>query len=246
MQTTPTLQLPYPEAADSADVPRDVKALADALDALGIGPAGVIQMWPGTAAPQGFYLCNGQQVPAATNPKLAALLGVAAGNVTLPDYRDAFPMGASATNALNSTGGAAQVALATAQLPAHNHGVNDPGHVHALDQQGAHSHGGQTGARDRSQSHGHLIASNAAIYNATAGTVVQWSQNTNLQNMFRAAMPADQTDPADHLHTIAIDGAHTHTADLRQTGVSVQNAGGGAAHENRPPFRAINFIIRAG
>ena len=33
--TTPNLALPYPELSDTADVPRDIKALADALDTRG-------------------------------------------------------------------------------------------------------------------------------------------------------------------------------------------------------------------
>jgi hypothetical protein len=35
MGNTPTLILPYPELTDTADVPRDVKALADRLDKMG-------------------------------------------------------------------------------------------------------------------------------------------------------------------------------------------------------------------
>lgn len=34
MATTPNLLLPYPEPSSSVDVPRDIKALADAIDAL--------------------------------------------------------------------------------------------------------------------------------------------------------------------------------------------------------------------
>lgn len=40
MANTPNLALPYPVPADTADVPRDVKALADKLDVV-VNPAGV-------------------------------------------------------------------------------------------------------------------------------------------------------------------------------------------------------------
>ncbi len=244
--TTPTLHLPFPSPDDTVDVPRDIEALANAIDPLGTVPVGCIMMWATAVAPGGWLLCQGQQVAAATYPGLAALFGQAAGQVTLPDYRDTFPVGAGPTMALGSAGGASTVALATGQLPAHNHGVNDPTHVHATDAQGGHSHGGATGARDRSQAHGHPI-STYTIYNATGGQLVQWTQAANLVGMYRAAgIPTDAVDPADHLHGISYDGVHGHNIDARATGITIQNAGGGGAHENRPPYRALNFIIRAG
>jgi microcystin-dependent protein len=80
----------------------------------------------------------GQLVPAATYPKLAALLGQAGGNVTIPDLRDRVPLGASATKALGSLGGEETVRLAAAQsgVPAHPHG-----HTFAVAAGGSHAHG---------------------------------------------------------------------------------------------------------
>jgi microcystin-dependent protein len=132
MGQTPNLSLPYPELGDSADVPRDIKALADALDAQSVIPAGVIQMWPDAAAPNGWLLCQGQPVPAASNPGLAAIFGTAGGNVTLPDLRGRALIGAAPVNvpasgdparALRSTGGLTAVKLTSVQsgLPAHQH-----------------------------------------------------------------------------------------------------------------------------
>ena len=34
MGSTPNLALPYPELSDNADVPQDIRALADKLDAI--------------------------------------------------------------------------------------------------------------------------------------------------------------------------------------------------------------------
>jgi hypothetical protein len=54
--TTPTLALPYPVAADTADVPRDIKALADKLDASILVPGcPIVSALPGSPV-------DGQQV----------------------------------------------------------------------------------------------------------------------------------------------------------------------------------------
>jgi microcystin-dependent protein len=246
MANTPILNLPYPTPDDTVDPPRDIGALANAIDPLGVVPVGCMMMWPTGVAPAGWLLANGQQVDAATYPGLSALFGQVGGKVTLPDYRDTFPVGAGPVTPLGQVGGAASVALATNQLPAHNHGVTDPGHAHGEAAAGYHSHGGTTAARDRSQAHGHTVHSNYSIYNASGGSQVNWSQNTNLQAMYRTNMVADAADPADHLHGISGDGSHTHAISSAATGIGTQNAGGGATHENRPPYRAINFIVRAG
>jgi microcystin-dependent protein len=201
-QTT-TLHLPYPVPGDTVDVPRDVAALANAIDPLGVVPIGAMLMWPTAVAPGGWLLMQGQKVAAATYPALAAMFGQdGSGNVTIPDMRDTFPVGAGAT-ALGTTGGAASVALSTAQLP-------------------SHAHGGLTGFRDRNQSHSHAISGQWAILD-----VAQQATGTGPKAFAQSAITVDPTDPADHKHTITAEG-------------------GGGAHENRPPFRAVNFIIRAG
>ena len=208
MPTTPILNLPYPTGADSADVPRDIQALATAIDPLGHVPPGFMGMWPsGGAPPTGYLVCNGQQVPAATNPGLAALLGQVGGNVTLPDMRDLFPVGAGASYAVGATGGANSVTLSVAQMPSHNHT-------------------GLTGARDRSQAHVHSVGSGGQLFVLDIGGGL-WTSGAGNRQGAGAPVQADSVDPPDHLHTIT-------------------SQGGNGAHENRPPYRALQFIIRAG
>jgi len=85
-------------------------------------------MYAGAAAPAGWLVCDGSQVPIATYPALAAALGTTYGgngttHIALPDLRGRLPMGASTAHALGTTGGAESTTLTTAQTPlaAHTH-----------------------------------------------------------------------------------------------------------------------------
>jgi microcystin-dependent protein len=85
-------------------------------------PAGGIILWSGSTAsiPSGWVLCNGSN--------------------STPDLRDRFVVGAGSSYAVNATGGASSVTLATSQIPAHNHSasssssttINDSGHSHSI------------------------------------------------------------------------------------------------------------------
>jgi microcystin-dependent protein len=95
-----------------------------------------IRMFPGTFAPKGWALCNGQVLPIAQNTALFSLLGVRYGGdgsstFALPDLRGRIPMhpgaGAGLTpRTLAETGGSETVTLAPAQIPNHTHNFNRP------------------------------------------------------------------------------------------------------------------------
>ena len=107
-------------------------------------PQGAILMWSGSTAsiPSGWALCNGSTQAKADGT----------GNVTLPDLRDRFIVGAGSTYAVGATDGAtsntpvitmtnASVTLTANQIPAHTHTatVTDPGHSHTMNDPG-HTH----------------------------------------------------------------------------------------------------------
>lgn len=202
MGQTPNLSLPYPELGDSADVPRDIKALADALDTQSVIPAGVIQMWPDAAAPAGWLLCQGQTVPAASNPGLAAIFGTSGGNVTVPDLRGRVLVGTAPVNvpasgdparALRTNGGLSAVKLKSGEsgVPAHNH---------------------------------------------NQGTIASGSGNNTI--LFDSAS----------LTNWALPGGSSGRQIGSRGPITANNpvADAAAAHENMPPYYAINYIIRGG
>lgn len=148
-----------------------------------------------------YLNCDGTAISSATFPQLVNLLGT----TTLPDARGraratlnqgtsrmTTAAGGVDGNTNYSGGGADSITLGTSQIPAHSHGVTDPGHTHtsnAANQSGGSAQGGPSGQP----------ATTAATINAAV------------------------------------------------TGISIQNAGGGAAHINmQPTYVGGITMIRTG
>jgi microcystin-dependent protein len=79
-------------------------------------------------APQGWALCNGQILSIADNTVLFDLVGTTYGGdgqttFALPDLRGRVPVHQGTGFSIGQTGGAEQVTLTTAELPAHSHGL---------------------------------------------------------------------------------------------------------------------------
>lgn len=171
-------------------------------------PAGIIAIWSGTIAsiPAGWQLADG------TN-----------GTV---DLRDKFVFGAGPVTAVGTSGGAKTVTLSAAQMPVHNHGVNDPTHGHTLFDPG-HTHGVNDPGHKHGSGNGLAFASNGGSGGIGSGT--------NANGFFNET---DQRGTGISLNSsgvgLVINGGIT--------GISIQNAGSGAAHENMPPYYALAFI----
>lgn len=77
----------------------------------------------------GWGVCNGKTYPSPSG-----------GFIKAPNLIDRTLVQAGGSYAVDDIQGADNVTLTTAQLPAHNHGVNDPGHNHTITDPG-HTHG---------------------------------------------------------------------------------------------------------
>jgi microcystin-dependent protein len=225
---TPVLHLPYPIDNDNVDVPRDIKALADGVEGLNVVPIGAAMMWPTPVAPLHWVLVNGQQVPAADWPRLAAAFPawVAGGQITMPNWQQRFPLGAGGTDDPLETGGSDQIALAAANLPAHAH----PDNI-AIAAAGGHAHGALTSGWN------YVIADRAVGAGAPEVQI-------NLPAL-RAAMTVDgsgnyQNGLFNDAAATAAVASHVHG----KTGGVQNNVGGGAPLDYRPRFFVVNFIMR--
>ena len=203
--------------------------------ALGVIPIGLIAMWSGSVAniPSGWALCNGQ-------------------NGT-PDLRNRFVVGAGSSYTVGATGGANSVTLTTAQMPAHGHSgtaASAGGHSHSAStgSGGSHSHSGSTnstGAHTHGIQHDNGTAAGSGIKNVLADPRRSGSESWRDVAQLRTASAGA------HTHSLSINsaGGHTHSVSVASGGahthsVSVGNTGGGEAHENRPPYYALAYIMK--
>jgi hypothetical protein len=147
-----------------------------------------------------------------------------------PDLRGKFIVGAGSAGAqyaVGATGGADTVALTAAQMPAHNHAVYDPGHSHGVNDPG-HNHG----LNDPGHVHGAPGGSFVNMQGGGGNGLSGGGQNYTFPGTTNGAGTGIWLNAA--ATGIWLSGSGT--------GISTYNAGGNAAHENRPPYYALAYI----
>ena len=154
-QHTPIYQLPYPQETDTADVPRDIQALAQRIEAVlpnvGMVPGMGADWYSANAPPSGFLLCDGSAVSRTTYSALFAAIGTSWGGgdgvntFSLPDTRARVMLGTGGAAVFASSDGQAVgvrklqhahtvglTASHSLSLPQHAHAISDPGHAHYI------------------------------------------------------------------------------------------------------------------
>jgi microcystin-dependent protein len=198
-------------------------------------PTGVITLWSGaiSAIPSGWVLCNGSN--------------------STPDLRDRFVVGAGSTYAVNATGGANTVTLDATMIPAHTHTVSAAGTTSGQSAGHTHTFSGTTSGQSVTHSHsvsdpGHAHSydrpgpSNAANPPGSSGSTANAATTGTATTGITLGNAS-----ADHNHTYsgttsAVSGDHTHTVSV--SGTTGNGTGGGLAHENRPPYFALAYIMK--
>ncbi|MFP3638103.1 hypothetical protein [Paraburkholderia sp. SIMBA_054] len=147
------------------------------------------------------------------------------------DCRDRFIVGAGNLYAPGATGGNSTNTLAIANLPAHNHGINDPGHAHSISDPG-HGHGVNDPGHSHRPQDLNAFLTNGTVVNLVGGT----GQSYDLKSFTSTSATGISIQGA--ASNIGINGA--------VTGISTQNTGSGAAIENKPPYYASCILEYTG
>src|SRR5262249_14435139 len=214
-------------------------------------PLGVALPFFATALPgSNFAFPFGQAISRTTYAALFTLFGTTYGagdgatTFNLPDLRGYRRAGKDARggaaasritaahsgiagSTLGAAGGAETVTLASGHMPVHSHGVNDPTHAHGVSDP-THAHG----VSDPTHAHSVL-----AVPNQTAGA----------QSGTRAFGAAQGTNigTAGAATGVSVNAAATGIGiAAAATGISIGNAGSSLEHQNMPPTRICNFIMR--
>jgi microcystin-dependent protein len=179
-------------------------------------PTGFIGMWSGSLAtiPAGWGLCDG------TSGR--------------PDLRNRFIVGAGSGYAVGVTGGADVVTLTESNLPAHTHTVSASGTVGNTDLTHSHTFTGSSGTAG-AHSHTYTRPDYTDILGSIEGT-----------NVATDSTVTDTSSHAGHVHAISGTianalGNHNHAVTISAV---IGSTGSGTAHENRPPYYALAFIIK--
>jgi len=181
-------------------------------------PTGGIIMWSGSPeiVPIGWNLCDG------TNGT--------------PNLIDRFIMGAATDADVGNTGGASTVTLSESQMPSHDH-IGETG-------TDSHSHTGDTDT----DFHNHNgSTSTDGIHQHTINT--EPSQTGSADNTDSASESGVSTTntAGDHSHTFTTDmDTHSHalTTDLDFHSHLIAMAGSDNAHENKPPYYKLAYIMK--
>lgn len=183
-----------------------------------LAPVGAITMFAGSTAPEGWLICDGSSVSAATYADLYSVIGTSYGGnyayFALPNLQGCFPVGRDAGDAsfdgLNEKGGEKNHTLSIAEMPSHYHTVDPP-----------NTNTNTTGA------HTHKLSVN--IYGNPDG----WGDygRNYWSNTWGSSDPATSSN-----------GDHSHSVDIGA--FNSGNVGSSYAHNNLPPYIVLNYIIK--
>jgi microcystin-dependent protein len=231
-------------------------------------PPSVIFPYSGTAAPTGFLFCDGSSYGTATYPTLFNTIGYTYGGsgtaFSIPDLRGRAVagkdnMGGNGTanrlttagagiagTALGVAGGSETHSLGTAQLPAHAHTASSTNtsinHSHTMNAVGNHYH---SGATNTAGAHNHSANTTYSVVSGGAGGALGLLYAARADS---AGFGINVDYVGDHVHGIAADGGHTPVAQPTDVphshAITVNNAGGNAAHNNTQPTIILHYIIK--
>lgn len=142
---------------------------------------------------------------------------------TVPNLTNKFIMGTNTVSGAKQTGGAATVSLTVSDLPSHTHSLSGV----STSSSGAHSH--YSGLASDS-SYSTNSAWNPHIYNITSAEV---------PGKARAVVATNQKSAITQSITSSSGSTHYHTLSG-----NIGSTGSGTAHENRPPYYTLIYLVK--
>ena len=237
-------------------------------------PIGSVTPFAGQSAPSGWLLCNGAAVSRTTYAALYAIIGTTYGSgngsstFNLPDMQGRFLLGVNSDHARGTKGGEESHILTVDEMPSHTHTQNAHNHsasgssasagahTHTLtvNSGGNHNHSASSGSAG-SHRHNWLWGTNGP---ANGDNIMAGWGGLNSSNAYTDGLQIALAGAHTHSITVNSGGSHNHSGTAQSAGahshtisVSVssttatnQNTGGGKAHNNMPPYLAMNYIIK--
>ena len=151
------------------------------------------------------------------------------GTNSTPDLSGQFIVGYDSTNVdydvVGKTGGQNSVALTTQQLASHAHTMTG-----STQSAGSHTHSGST---NTTGNHSHSTNVRSGYQAGDSGSMF------NAYNLTSGFF--NTSSNGNHSHTLSINSAGSHTHVIN---ASIGASGSGQAHENRPSFYTLAFIMK--
>ena len=186
-------------------------------------PVGMITMWAGTTAPNGWVLCDGRDISDTRFQNLREVLGTN----TTPDLRGRFIVGYDSReldySAVGNVGGQDEVTLTDAQS-----GLRSHTHTITCSEEGTH---------------GHKVYRKQGITGSNRWGIYYDVRSDSGSGNSRYMITENQSSDVDSDDRAITDntGNHSHTITVVSSSATNPET---SSHENRPPYYVLAFIIK--
>lgn len=201
--------------------------------------AGLIYMYGGSTAPNGFLICDGSAISRTTYSSLFAAIGTIYGagdnstTFNIPNISGRVAIGSSVAHTIGTTGGEETHTLLTNELPAHSHTIPSHGHTHTI--------------KATTPILSHSITQPMFTYTPSSGS----QKSTDYTSGTKDGTNANTTTAASRSANLAIANhaatACTKTGSVTDCGAfDSESTGSGSSHDNMQPYITLNYIISTG
>ena len=198
---------------------------------------GSITAYAGQTVPEGYMICDGSTLNKADYPELFDIIGTVYGGDGVTTFKLPNLLGKVVTcvdandtdfDTVGKTGGAKTVTLTTNQIPSHTHTFTGQTHTHSGTADSAMAVTGNAGYA--------LISPQGLDWTTASGSGIGGSDHSYPRINYWSGNLSNYSSKLSHSHNLMINRA--------TVGGTNATTGGDEAHENMPPYMALNYIIR--